>query len=109
MSKLNQNEKISRKEFKADLKSMGGAVFSFPEHGVTVAIAPACQGVEDSEFVKVSVSYCSEHDEFKRKRGEFEALSKFMWGDGAFSLRRSPGADLEMMAGNVALWFEQPY
>lgn len=106
MSKLSRLEKIARREMKSGMAMIGGVVLSFPGQRVTVAISPALRGHSKTEFAHVAVAYCSEHDEFKRKRGEFEALTRF--DSQYFPLRWPDGMSLDDLAVNVAMWFEYP-
>ena len=107
MLKLTSAEKAQRREMKMGMSMLGGLVLSFPDYGITVALAPACEGQGKTDFAHVAVAYCSEHDEFKRKRGEFEALTRF--DTEFFPLRWPDGLSLETLAENVAIWFSDPY
>lgn len=80
MMKLDKFQREMRKEMRDNLKAMGGEIFSFPEEGLTVVVAPAVAGV-DAEFAHVAVAQCDfKDDEFKRKVGEFVALERWAGG-----------------------------
>lgn len=49
-------------------------------NGCTIAYEPAIQS-PDCKMLVVSVSYCSEDDEFKKKAGKYEALKKMYVGE----------------------------
>lgn len=48
--------------------------------GVSVAFRPSIEG-GNGRMVEVSVSYCSPNDEFKKKHGKYQALSKLARGE----------------------------
>lgn len=78
-TKLDTSQKESRKEMKACVRANDGQIFSFPHHGVTVAIEPAFPG---SRMVNVSVSFMSPNEQkFRRKVGEYYALYRMRSGE----------------------------
>ena len=80
MMKLDKFQREMRKEMLDNLKAKGGEVFSFPEDGLTVVVAPAVGGTL-AEFAHVAVAQCDlKDDEFKRKVGEFVALERWEGG-----------------------------
>lgn len=80
MMKLDKFQREMRKEMRDNLEAMGGEVFSFPEDGLTVVVAPAVGGIL-SEFAHIAVAQCDfKDDEFKRKVGEFVALERWKGG-----------------------------
>lgn len=80
MMKLDKFQREMRKEMRDNLKVMGGEIFSFPEDGLTVVVAPAVAGTL-AEFAHIAVAQCDfKDDEFKRKVGEFVALERWEGG-----------------------------
>ena len=80
MMKLDKFQREMRKEMRDTLENMGGEVFSFPEDGLTVVVAPAVGGTL-AEFAHIAVARCDfKDDEFKRKVGEFVALERWKGG-----------------------------
>lgn len=82
MAKARKNKlsNMEKEDFKAIMPAfleMGGALFAFPDHKVSIAIRPACKA-KNPNFFKVSASYCAQQDKFNVKRGAFEALLKNM-------------------------------
>jgi len=50
-------------------------------NGVTIAYAPMVDS-PDARMLFVAVSYCAPEDEFKKKMGKFQVLTKFYTGEG---------------------------
>ena len=56
MLKLTSAEKAQRREMKMGMSMLGGLVLSFPDYGITVALAPACEGQGKTDFAHVAVA-----------------------------------------------------
>ena len=80
MAKMTRDMKAERKDMLADFEAMGGVVCSNADLGVTIAVAPSVPS-DNPDFMRVAVAQCDfNDDEFKRKYGEWLALSR--WYDG---------------------------
>lgn len=78
-SKLTPQQKQVRKMLRDNLLSIGGRIYSFPESGVTFAVAPPVR--ENARFVQVAVAIMSPtENKFKRKVGEYHALDRLEYG-----------------------------
>lgn len=107
MSKLSRVERAARKSMKNALRDCGGVMFSDPEFRVTVVVRPAMlpplRNNASMTHCVASVALCSEHDEFKRKRGELIALNRmFSAGSQPFPVRVGCGQTLAEVAGRLA-------
>ncbi len=79
-TKLNTEEKEILVEMKIEFADLGGEVFYFPEHGLTIAMIPA------GEVTKVATSVSSPNEKkFRRKVGAYKAINRVMW-DGEYML-----------------------
>jgi hypothetical protein len=92
---MNKQQKMMRKELLANLRELGGEVFTFKESDVTVLVVPAVQG-GNHKHCHVAVALCSKFEPFKRKRGEYEALRA--WNRGQYLPVRVPYYSVELFA-----------
>ena len=73
-TKLTAEEKEMLVEMKIEFADLGGEVFYFPEHGLTIAMLPA------GEVTQVATSVSSPNEKkFRRKVGAYKAVSRLMW------------------------------
>ena len=105
MAKMTRTMKEDRKAMMAEFVAMGGEILSNPGAGVTVVAAPAV-ACEDPNFVQVAVSQCDfKDDTFKRKYGEWVALTR--WFDGVtMSIPTHGYRDADEIASEVLELFE---
>lgn len=79
--KLTNEQKQDRKAMREDFSMIGGVLVSSPEAGYTIAACPAAQS-DNARFVKVAIAQCDFiDDKFKRKVGEYIALTRFYEGN----------------------------
>jgi hypothetical protein len=80
--------KADKQEVKRDVKSFKvvdlGYVFSFPDYGATVAVAPATYAHDGSpipwnkaKFMRFSIAWLGEGDIFRRRTGQAQAMNSF--------------------------------
>ena len=108
-SKLTAEQREDRKAMKAELKAVGGAMFTYPEKGIVVVVMPALPNRMDSKYVRFTVAQCSESDNFRAKVGQFIALGRWYIDDVAMSRKAETGGngfeiDLQSEADTIA-WF----
>lgn len=107
MAKLTAIQKADRRDLLEAIHDAGGAVFTFPMLGVTVAIRPAVSGKPDSQFVHVSIAQCDmDMDVFKRKVGELMALDRMYAYDNYISISRN-GRTNEHIAADMKDFLNQ--
>lgn len=74
--KLTKDQKAARKEMIADLNEVGGMLFTDGDTTVAIMQHTKADGTA-GDFVTYGASYCNPCDEYKRKYGEFLALTRF--------------------------------
>ena len=105
MAKMTRDMKAERKDMLADFEAMGGVVYSNAEFGVTLAVAPAVP-CDAPDFMRVAVAQCDfKDDTFKRKYGEWVALTR--WYEGVtMSIPTYGYRDADEVAAEVLALFE---
>lgn len=76
--KLDAWQKSDRKAMKMELQMMGGFTVSCKWLGLTAAAMPAINS-DNARFVRIAIAQCDfRDDKFKRKAGEWVALTRLM-------------------------------
>lgn len=75
MAKLNATQKAFRRDMVNELVLRKGVIAHDRNYGVTVVLTP---NDKMGGFANISVAYCSPGDKFKRKYGEYIALSRWI-------------------------------
>lgn len=105
MAKMTRDMKEERKDMKSDFESIGGVILVNPAAGVVVCAAPAVN-FDDARFVRVAVAQCDfKDDTFKRKYGEWLALSRW-YDEQTLSIPTHGYKDADEIAGEFIGLFE---
>jgi len=73
-TKLTAEEKETLVEMKIEFEELGGEVFYFPNHSLTIAMIPA------GDVTRVATSVSSPNEKkFRRKVGAYKAINRLVW------------------------------
>jgi len=106
--KLTAEQRDERKFLKKQLLAAGGAMFTYPDHGIVVVVVPAVPNRLDSEFVRFAVAQCSKDDKFRVKVGQYLALDRWFNEQTMSRRTESGGQNIDMNLENEAdtiAWF----